>query len=240
LGDASHFEIEVVPARGPSYIAAPILFKDEERKTVIARPHIERHLLGDLYIAPVSHEPAQAPGAALDLGKDIPQSWGPCTLTFRKFEAHSGDESGMSVGTLVDVSRDGRTESMTLVLRMAPGGVESALVPIPMGGGATAKLEGMQVENGLIRVTVQDAAAAGTLETAVVDVSTKPLVNALWLGVLLVGAGSALASVQRVRDERRLRVLGDVSRARAAGEPRHLREKRSNVGGLEHVGVGRP
>jgi cytochrome c-type biogenesis protein CcmF len=202
LGDESHFEIEVVPAGGAPYLASPIMFRDEERNTVIARPHIERGLLGDLYIAPVSREAAQAPGAFLALAKSSPQAWGPYTFTFRKFDAHSEEESGMSVGALVDVSRDGRTESMNLVMRMSPGGVESALVTIPMGSGATAKLDGMQVENGVIKVSLQDPAAAGAVETAVVEVSSKPLVNALWLGILLVGAGSALAGVQRVREER--------------------------------------
>jgi len=205
LGSGSHLELDVVPASGPAFVASPILFRDEKRDTVIARPHIERALLGDVYISPVGHEPAREAASALALVKNTPQDWGPYTLTFRRFETHFQDAGSMSVGALVDVSRDGKTEPMSLVLRMGEGGAESAVTPIPMSEGGTARLEGMQVENGTIRVGLEDPSAAGGIETAVVDVSTKPMVNALWLGILLVGGGSALSALQRTREERLLR-----------------------------------
>ncbi len=202
-GDEAHFEIDVVPASGSPYVAAPIMFRDSRRDTIIARPHIERGLLGDLYIAPVSHHPPAGPESSLTLVKNIAQPWGPSTFAFRRFESHSEDGGGLSVGAVVDVTQNGRTEAMTLLLRMSPGGAESAQIPIPMSDGPTARLAGMQVESGAIRVILNDPKAAATPESLALDVSTKPLVNALWLGILLVSAGSAVATAHRVREEKR-------------------------------------
>jgi hypothetical protein len=39
-------------------------------------------------------------------------------------------------------------------------------------------------------------------ETLAIDVSSKPFVNALWAGILLVALGSAIATAQRLREEK--------------------------------------
>jgi len=187
------------------------MFRDARRDQTIARPAIHRRLLGDLYLAPVAHRVEEGNGTKTELLKDKAEIWGPFTLTFRRFQSHAQDGGALNVGAIVDVTRDGHTEQATLMLTMGPGGLESPWVPLPMGQGATGRLDGMKVETGTIRVTLQDPSAAGAPETLTADVSTKPLVNALWLGIILVAAGSAIATAQRASEGK---VLLRVAQAR--------------------------
>jgi cytochrome c-type biogenesis protein CcmF len=227
-----HFRIDVEPASGDPFVAEPIMFRDEKRGMTIARPHIQRSALADLYIAPVSHRPAEGPEKRLALAKGEAQTFGPLALTFVKFQSHAEAAGALSVGALVDVAKDGRTEPVTLVLTMGPGGVTSPWVDLPMGGGAAGRLDGMLVEAGTIKVTLKDPAGAASPETLTADVSTKPLVNALWAGILLVALGSALATAHRLREERAIlaapafldprgaiRVPAALARARGASPP---------------------
>lgn len=201
-GMEPHFEVDVVPASGDPFVARPIMFRDARRDTTIARPHIERHLLSDLYIAPVSYKQAEGAEKRVDLVRDAPQSWGPIEITFRKFQSHSPDAGSLSVGALVDVTRDGRTEPTTLLFTMGSTGTNSPWVPLPLAEGASGRLDGMQVETGTIHVSLKDPSVLASPETLALDVSSKPFVNALWAGILLVALGSAVATAQRLREEK--------------------------------------
>ena len=109
-----HFEIDVVPSGGDPFTATPVMFRDGRRDNTIARPHIHRRILGDLYVAPVRHSPGEEPERRASLARGAAGSWGPYTLTFLRFQSHAQGEGSMTVGAVVDVGRDGRTEPVII------------------------------------------------------------------------------------------------------------------------------
>jgi cytochrome c-type biogenesis protein CcmF len=206
-GVEPHFEVEVVPAGGKPFLATPTMFKDRRRDMLIARPYIESSLLNDIYISPVSYQPPEDPHAPLTLVKGQPHPWGDAVLTFRAFRPHTGDEGGFTVVAVVDVQRGEQTESVDLIFTAGPTGVTSPWTEIPLFEGASARMEGMKVESGTIQLTVHAPGKEARAAVLSLDVSHKPVVNALWLGVLVMAAGTALSVVQRTREARALAAL---------------------------------
>jgi cytochrome c biogenesis factor len=68
-------------------------------------------------------------------------------------------------------------------------------------------MEGMKVESGTIQLTVHAPGKEARAAVLSLDVSHKPVVNALWLGVLVMAAGTALSVVQGTREARALAAL---------------------------------
>jgi hypothetical protein len=88
-------------------------------------------------------------------------------------------------------------------------------VPAEIEGFGALALARMDADHG--RVAVMPPGAAQVTPTVVVDMSTKPWVNLVWLGALLMLFGTAIAGVRRAQEQ----VVREPRRvaARAEGEP---------------------
>ena len=217
-----HFEVAVASPGGRSYLATPVMFRDTRRDTIIARPYIDRSLLSDLYIAPVSYQPPQDPLQPVSLVKGQPQPLGDATLTFLGFKPHSSGEGGFTVTAAVEVSRSGEAKTVDLDLTAGATGMSSPWVDLPLLEGASARLEGMKVESGTIHVTLRSPEGTARPAMLSIEVSRKPLINALWLGILVLTAGTGLAALHRAREARILAtvpVAAKKSRKERAAAP---------------------
>jgi len=203
-GAEAHFEVEVAGPGGGRFMAMPIMFKDERRDTMIARPHIERSLLSDVYIAPVSYQPPENPVTPVTLVKGQALEWGDTRITFISFKPHEQGGEGFSVAAEVEVQRADQSARTDLLFTAGADGISSPWVDLPLVGGAAARLEGMQVESGRIRVTLRAPRGVAKAAMLSVEVSHKPLVNALWLGIVILSAGTAIAARLRFSEARAL------------------------------------
>ncbi len=228
-GAEPHFEIDTLSPDGKGFMATPIMFRYAGGTKIMARPYIERSLLSDLYISPVSYRPEEPSTQRVSLVKDRPREWGGLELTFRQFQSHATDGGALRVGALVDVARGEETGQVTLVLTSGPEGMVSDWVDLPFVEGVAAKLDGMQVEAGAIHVTLRRPTESTQLATLAVDVSHKPLVNALWLGMVLVGAGAGLAAYRRKIESDALVAL--------ASEPQRTRKTKKELAEAVPVGM---
>lgn len=218
-GVEPHFEIDVTDPGGRRTMATPIMFSDGRWQMTIARPHIERSLLSDLYIAPVSYQPPENPTTPAVLAKDRPHRWGDAELTFLGFRPHNSEDGSFAVGADVRVDRAGQTQNVELLFSAGPQGMTSPWVHLPLVEGATARLEGMKVESGTIQVVLR--APDGVAKAAVlsVDVTHKPVVNALWLGIVVLSFGTGIAAWQRTREARALASLPAVPKRPKTSKP---------------------
>lgn len=214
-GTEPHFEIDVTAPGGRSFLATPIMFNAQRWEMMIARPHIERSLLEDFYIAPVSYQPPENPMTPIVLGKGEPHRWGDSEVTFTGFRPHTSDEGGFTVIANLLVERAGQSETAALSFSAGPQGMTSPWVELPLVAGAAAKLEGMKVESGTINVVLRAPDAAPRAATLSVDVSRKPVVNALWLGIIVLTIGTGIAAWQRAREARALASLPIAPKSRS-------------------------
>ncbi len=178
------------------------------KQNELRRPAIVRTLRSDLYIAPAGLQWDPTSTRLLQLGRDEAVGYGGASLTFRRFDT-SGMETGesMRVAAIVDVQRDGSVETLALPLQAHGREFHGVPVESTMLAGVTLTLDRISVEQGLVRIRVSDP-RGGPSGLLAVEVSTKPLINLLWLGTLLLGVGCCVAVVRRIVDERRLAAAG--------------------------------
>jgi cytochrome c-type biogenesis protein CcmF len=166
------------------------------------RPAIVRGLFSDLYIAPQGLE-VTGGNRQIELARGEPVALADADLTFLRFETQGmGADHGMTVLAHVLVRRGGEEESIALPYSVVQGGVQTPAVEPGLTPGLSLTMQRMSVEAGRILVLAEDLAAEQT-QILGVEVSTKPLINLLWVGTLLLGVGCVLALARRYIDGRK-------------------------------------
>jgi cytochrome c-type biogenesis protein CcmF len=165
------------------------------------RPAILRGLASDLYIAPQGLEMIGG-NRQIELARGEPYALGDADLTFLGFETQGmGADHGMTVLARIRVRSGEAEEVVALQYTVARGGAETPPVEPSLTPGLNLTLHRMSVESGRILVLAEDLASPPT-EVLAVEVSTKPLINLLWTGTLLLGVGCIIALVRRYVDSR--------------------------------------
>ena len=163
------------------------------------RPAILRGLAGDLYIAPQGLE-IDGGRWPLELARGEPLQLPDTVITFERFEtAGMGTGQGMTVLAHLRVQRGDAEERVALPFEVGQSGARGRPVEIGLMPGLTFTLDQMSVEAGRILVLVEDPAAEPA-QILSAEVSTKPLINLLWLGTLLLGVGCSMAILRRITE----------------------------------------
>ena len=110
----------------------------------------------------------------------------------------------ITVGAKIEVIRGGTTEEVVAFYRIRPDGwVEAPPTEIP--GGGTVSVTAINAGSGAIQLELANLdpqsfpAQPARLS---VDVTIKPLIALVWWGLYVVLAGGALATYQRLREQR--------------------------------------
>jgi len=203
---------------------------------IMHQPAIERGLAGDLYIAPGGIETIGGHHDVV-LTQGEPTPFGNVTLTFLQFDTHSMDSpDGISVYAQVEVDNGEEKEVLRLPFGMAGGQYQARPIrPTIQAGITTLQLQKLSVEQKQLLVHA-DTPTDQTAQVLGVEISTKPLMNFLWIGTLLLGVGCSVAWSRRLVDERAMaRALADAPPAelpkgkvkksgrRSAPRPAHAR-----------------
>lgn len=178
--------------------AAPRMMPSPRGDGMMHTPSID--LAHDLYVSPVEMGGTQpvssthgeptwlARGEAVDIGG--------ARYEFRGFRMeHTGDEY-LAYGD-VDVTVDGATTRVSPGLRASEAGTQP--VPADVPGRGLLTLVRMDADHG--RIAVLPPGGTALAPTVVIDLSTKPWVNLVWVGALLMLFGTALAGVRRAREQ---------------------------------------
>jgi hypothetical protein len=174
---------------------------------IMLTPYIDKGLLYDVYIAPLEFRPAEFHRHALTLTKGEAHEYNGWNLTFVRFDmTPHGDAQTMRVGAVIQMERDGNISEIIPAMESGPEGRMSNPVPVP-GTQLSFTLVGMSVEQKSVTLEVDDpetASAAGMSETLAVSVSRKPLASLVWIGCVLISAGTVLSYRKRRLEERLL------------------------------------
>jgi len=196
------------PGGGDAIVLRPKLYRQygSGQYMVRAEPHITRGLLGDLYLAPAQYLPpeqaAAGVGTVIDLGKGESQEIDGAVITFEDYDMGSHEGAGMADGTIgarVRVEWSGGSE--IVVPRWSVGGEQPPALDLPGDVEGTLRLQGIDADRGRVTLIHQvgdepiDGRAIGGLLT--VELSEKPLMSILWLGVLVILAGGGIAVIRR-------------------------------------------
>jgi cytochrome c-type biogenesis protein CcmF len=187
--------------------AAPTLYWSEFNQGYMKKPHIERFLTHDIYISPLEMVGQDhAAENALWLSKGETRQVGQVKYTFVDFDRQMGDVVRVAARLRVEIG--GRTVPARPVLEVNMQNGTRNSIPDYLPGGGSVQIAAVDPNTGRVAIEVPGMGGGATTgDVLAVEVSTKPLINLVWVGAILM-LGSALGSVVR-------RAL-DLGRSRSA------------------------
>ncbi len=195
-------EIKVVREDGSSYLAYPRLFLNDRTRQVMVNPHIRNFALQDLYISPIEFDPGQL---QLQLARGEAGTIGDVQFRFVDFDlnaegnaiAQMASNRPFTVGAVIEMTRDGRSEQVRPLYRMDPTSGSVQTPPLPLPGGGQLVLAGINASTRKVQLELAGVANPARLS---VDVTRKPLIKLVWYGLYVVLAGGLMATVHRLRE----------------------------------------
>ena len=174
--------------------ASPRLYWSEFNQGYMKKPHIERFLTHDVYISPLEMvgEEQEQNGTWFEKGerKQVGQTY----YTFKGFDIQNMGTPEMSIAAQVEVEMGGRTVHARPKISMAGGALSH--MPDYLPGGGQIELAAADPNTGKAALVLPGGAAKTDQHVLAVEVSTKPLINLVWLGAILM-VGSVFMSVAR-------------------------------------------
>ena len=189
-------KLEIADGNG-TYQARPHYFDIGRNQGIMRRPFIKKYLWLDLYLSPQEQQYV-GDGDKLVLGKGEASRISDYEVKFLEFDmnAHDGDE-GMAVGAVLEVSHDSVTTTVTPVMSFSTTGKTFQSAELPQGG--TVVLNDIAADRGMVALQFAGVPGVEVLDLFILEVSTKPLINLVWLGVGLICVGTFLSFMRRRR-----------------------------------------
>jgi cytochrome c-type biogenesis protein CcmF len=233
--DKEKFAFHVsVEKDGKESRVAPVMYMSEYNNGLMRNPDIANLITHDFYLAPLSLEQPSADGPAIErvmIRHGETKSIGKVAMTFLDFDL--SDEQRMAmlegkearIGAKLRVAVDGGepVEVSPGKLMGKEGGPQDdpatvdgkyQLVITSMRPNAEDKTKG-QVEIG-VRDISASAAAGSQPDVLMVEASTKPAINLVWAGVIIMLVGFGTTIVRRAQEARLPGAAVEVSEEAAA------------------------
>ena len=196
-----HARIAVVAPEG-KFEAAPALYWSEFNQGYMKKPHIERYLTHDIYISPLEMVGDDPRDRATWFAKGESQKIGQVTYTFVGFDVQGMGTPQMKIAAKLRAEIGGRTVPVRPVYEVHPGGVPNS-VPDYLPGGGSVQILAVDATTGRVGLELPGAGPSSNTNVLAVEVSTKPLINFVWLGAILMLGSAFLSVLRRALDLRR-------------------------------------
>ncbi len=197
----------------------PQLYFSERMGGMMKKPFIRRQLLEDTYFSPEDIKQPSAEPTLLKKGET--RSFGKVDLTFTGFEmGQHGDSSGaLKVSVHVDAAIDGVVHHLSpaRIHTVAPDGKSSVTTTTDSisvdGITYPVAVTSILADQKAVNIDIPGITNVVESETLVLDVSTKPLINLVWAGAILILLGTAISVLRRGRE------MGQPENAPTVGAP---------------------
>jgi cytochrome c-type biogenesis protein CcmF len=196
----------VIAVNAPSggFEALPALYWSEFNQGYMKKPHIQRYLTYDLYISPLEMVGAENDVNGVWFAKGESKRIGQVTYTFIDFDRQMGDV--VRIAALVRAEIGGRTVPVRPVLEInLKEGIPNR-IPDYLPGGASIQIASVDPNTGRVALELPGMPRTKSQEVLAVEVSTKPLINLVWLGAVLMLGSAFLSVLRRAIDVRKMGV----------------------------------
>ena len=187
---------------GRTFEAQPALFWSEYNQGYMKKPHIERFLTHDVYISPLEMVGENPTEGAVWLSKGESKKIGQVTYTFIDFDRQMGPDK-VTVAARLRAEIGGRTVPVRPVLEMNMQNGIPNRIPDYLPGGASVQIASVDPNTGRVALEVPGISRAPAGHILAVEVSTKPMINLVWIGAIVMLASALMSVVRRVLDLRR-------------------------------------
>lgn len=203
--------IEVREGRS-NYTAEPRFYQSQYNQSVMAEPDVSSTLFYDLYISPLQRMPssAQSPGTQnLLLTKGERKQLGEYEIYFKGFDMNEHGEGGsLRAGARLEISTGTEKFSVVpaIIFDQNEYRAEPATFPDTQqkqNEKATVVVNKIDADQKAVELVfegigLKTEGAAPTSEQVILDVSKKPFMSILWLGTILITAGTLIAIKRRI------------------------------------------
>jgi cytochrome c-type biogenesis protein CcmF len=201
-----------------SFIADTRIFRNnmrnsEEDAEFMRWPYIHKEFFRDFYIVCANDPQNVRPSAVLQPGErgEVSYRYGggavyktDYEVLYKRFymDGQAGQAGTVMRAEVEIASSDGRTATASPGLRLGPNGPEAEPVQIPQFGGIVRLGAGMDAATKQVSVEL-DLPDAPRRWLVPVAVTNKPMINLVWLGVIVMGIGTFVAMVRRSLEARK-------------------------------------
>jgi cytochrome c-type biogenesis protein CcmF len=180
--------------------ASPALYWSEFNQGYMKKPHIERFLTHDVYISPLEMVGDEDQDRGVWFSKGETKQVGQVKYTFVDFDRQMGEV--ITVAARMRAEIGGRTVPVRPVIEIKPGGIPNR-IPDYLPGGASVQIVNVDAANGRVALELPGMGRSDASHILAVEVSTKPLINLVWLGAIVMLGSAFLSMVRRIIDARR-------------------------------------
>ncbi|MEO6461860.1 MAG: cytochrome c biogenesis protein CcsA [Candidatus Eisenbacteria bacterium] len=208
-----------VVGEGRRYEARPVLYFSEFNQSVMRNPHVERFWNHDVYIAPIELKTADDALPSVTLAKGQAGEAGGVALAFRDFEREGqmGDPKGFTIRAVVAVGPGPDAPLVRPAVAVSPYGL--AREPVDLPGGGTITLANVDPNTGTAQLAVRAPGAPAPADVLAVEVSTKPFIGLVWIGMATLLFGAGLGIRRRLAQKRREEAAAPATPVRVAAAP---------------------
>jgi len=190
-----------VQAPGTVFQARPALYWSEYNQAFMKKPHIQRYLTHDVYISPLEMVGAEGEVKGVWFSKGESKKVGEVTYTFIDFDRQMGDV--VRVAARMRATIGGRTVPVRPIIEINMQSGMSSRIPDYLPGGASVTIASVDPGTGRVALELPGMARSENSDILAVEVSTKPLINLVWLGAIIMLASVFLSMWRRVLDLKR-------------------------------------
>ncbi len=193
--------IAVSAPRG-GFEASPALYWSDFNQAYMKKPHIQRYLTHDVYISPLEMVGGEGQTSGVWFAKGETKKIGEVTYTFVDFDRQMGEVVRVAARMRAEIG--GRTVPVRPVIEINMQSGIPNKIPDYLPGGASVTIAAVDPNAGRVALELPGMARGASSDILAVELSTKPLINLVWLGAILM-LGSVFLSVwRRALDLRRV------------------------------------
>lgn len=197
-----HDRMLIAVAKGEEHFKAlPAMYWSDFNQGYMKKPHIERYLTYDVYISPLEMVGANPEDGAEWFSKGESRQVGQVTYTFVDFDVQGmgGDEPRIAAVLRAEIG--GRTVPVRPVIELKDGVANR--IPDYMPGGGSVQILGVDPDRGRVGLELPGMQRREQSDVLAIEVSTKPLINLVWLGAVIMLVAGFLTMARRFIDLRR-------------------------------------
>jgi cytochrome c-type biogenesis protein CcmF len=194
--------IVAVNAPERRFEARPYMFWSEFNQGYMKKPHIERFLTHDIYISPLDVVGEEGGERGVWFEKGETKQVGQVQYTFVDFDRQMGSDL-VRIAARLRAEIGGRTVPVRPVLEINMKSGIPNRIPDYLPGGASVEIVSVDPNTGRVALQLpgMERGRAGTI--LAVEVSTKPFINLVWLGAVVMLASVFLSVARRALDLKR-------------------------------------
>jgi cytochrome c-type biogenesis protein CcmF len=192
--------IIAVKGQERNFTANTRFFWSEYNQGYMKAPHVENFLTHDVYISPLEMVGRDGSENGVWMSPGESRTVGEVTWTLQGLIPQPTGE-GMTLTAELVGEIGGRTVPARPVLEVRRG--QQSSTPDYLPGGGQVSIVGADPQTGRVRMMLPGMGESSAAEVLAVEVSTKPFINLVWLGSVLMLAATFMVVVRRVQDLRR-------------------------------------